>query len=83
LLDMVADGRLMLKMLFDRRYTMAWTTYMVVWLFVPAILLSGWWFPLAYVPLIGSYLDKIFDLILAFCIYKALSREAHRYRQLL
>jgi hypothetical protein len=80
--DMIADARLMVIMLLDRRYAMAWTTHMVVWLFIPAILLSSWWFPLSYLPLVGHYLDKILDLLLAFCVYKALSRETRRYREI-
>jgi hypothetical protein len=81
--DMLADARLMFLMLLDRRYAMAWTTHLVVWLFVPAILLSGWWFPVAYFPILGPYLDKVLDLLLAFCVYKALSRETRRYREVL
>src|SRR2546429_621023 len=36
--DMASEARLLLVMLFDRRYALAWTTHMVVWLFIPAIL---------------------------------------------
>ena len=70
-------------MLLDRRYTQAWTTHVIVWLFIPAILMSSWWFPLAYVPFLGSFLDKLLDLLLAFCVYKALSREVLHYRDML
>ena len=69
-------------MMLDSRYHMAWTTHLIVWLFLPAILLSGWWFPLAWLPVVGHYLDKVLDLLLGFCIYKALSRELRRYRDL-
>ncbi len=82
LVDMIADGRLLIVMLFDRHYAMAWTTHLIVWLFIPAILTSGWWFPLAWVPILGHYLDKVFDLLLAFCVYKALSRELWRYMEM-
>jgi hypothetical protein len=81
--DMLADARLLFVMLLDRRYGLAWTTHLVVWFFIPAILTSGWWFPLAYIPLLGVYLDKEFDLLLAFCVYKALSRELHRYKSII
>ena len=79
--DMYWSARLMFSMFFDRRYAMAWTTHMIAWLFIPAILTSGWWFPLAWLPIIGTYLDKTLDLLLAFCVYKALSRELRRYRE--
>ena len=81
--DMFTDARLMILMMLDRRYTVAWTTHLVVWLFIPAILTSGWWFPFAYLPFFGHPLDKLFDLLLAFGVYKALSRELHRYREIL
>jgi hypothetical protein len=83
LFDMIADARLILRMLLDKRYAQAWTTHLVVWLFVPAILTSRWWFPLSYVPFFGSFFDKALDLLMAFCVYKALSREARHYRQML
>jgi hypothetical protein len=82
LFDMVADARLIVRMLFDNRYAQAWTTHLVVWLFIPAILTSRWWFLPAYIPFIGSFFDKALDLLLAFCVYKALSREARRYRDI-
>jgi hypothetical protein len=83
LYDLFADARLIVVMLFDRRYALAWTTHLVVWLFIPAILTSWWWFPPAWIPILGHFLDKLFDLLLAFCVYKALSREARHYRELL
>jgi hypothetical protein len=81
--DMFADARLMVLMLMDRRYTVAWTTHLVVWLFVPAILTSAWWFPFAYLPFFGHPFDKLLDLLLAFGVYKALSREVRRYREVI
>ncbi len=81
--DMFVDGRLMCLMLWDKRYTMAWTTHLVVWLFIPAIITSRWWFPASYIPFIGGFADKILDLLLAFGVYKALSREVKRYRNTL
>jgi hypothetical protein len=81
--DMYADARFFFLMIFDKRYTLAWTTHVVLWLLIPAILTSGWWFPGAYIPFLGPYLDKVLDLILAFFVYKTLSREVSRYRQML
>ena len=81
--DMFTDARLMILMMLDRRYTVAWTTHLVVWVFIPAILTSGWWFPFAYLPFFGHLLDKLLDLLLAFGVYKALGRELHRYREVL
>ena len=46
---------------------------------VALIFLSGWWSPLSWVPVLGTLIDKLLDLVLAFFVYKALSREAQRY----
>ena len=84
LVDMVASARLLWQMIFDRRFHFAWTTHLVVWTCLAAIALSDFWFPLAWLPILGPYVfDKVLDLLLAFCIYKALSRETRRYREVL
>lgn len=79
LFDLYAEARAMVRMFFDIHYHVAWTTRLVVLILVPLILLSHWWFPFAWVPLVGPLVDKLVDLLLAFFVYKALSREAHRY----
>jgi len=81
--DMFVDARFFFLMLFDKRYTLAWTTHVVLWVLIPVILTSAWWFPAAYIPFLGPFLDKALDLILAFFVYKTLSREVSRYRQML
>lgn len=83
LVDMIASARLWWRMLCDRRHRLAWTTHVVVWVCLAAILLSAIWFPLAWIPFVGSYLDKVLDLLLAYFIYMALSRETRRYRETL
>ena len=80
---MVDDARLMFRMLLDKRYVLAWTTHLVVWPSLFAILTSRWWFPIGWIPFVGGSLDKVLDLLLAFCAYKALSRELRRYREML
>ncbi len=83
LFNILIDARLMLLMFFDKRFTLAWTTHLAVWVIIPAILTSGWWFPAAYFPYLGTFLDKFFDLLLGFCVYQALSRDLRRYREML
>src|SRR5262245_8878754 len=83
LVDMIGSARLLWRMLFDPRHRLAWTTHVVVWVCLAAILLSAIWFPLAWIPFVGSYLDKVLDLLLAYFIYMALSRETRRYRETL
>jgi hypothetical protein len=77
--DLYTELRAMIRMFFDIHYHVAWTTRLTVLVLVPVILLSHWWFPFAWVPLFGAVVDKIVDLVLAFFVYKALSREAQRY----
>jgi len=79
LFDLFAELRAMVLMFFDRHYHTAWTTRLAVFVVVPLVLLSHWWFPFAWVPIIGPVVDKLVDLALAFFLYKTLGREAHRY----
>jgi hypothetical protein len=79
LVDFLSEARAMVRMFFDWRYRVALSTWIVVVLMVPMILFSDWWFPLAYLPWVGKYFDKVLDIALAFLAYKALSREARRY----
>ena len=81
LFNILIDARLMVLMFFDKRFPLAWTTHVAVWILIPAILTSSWWFPAAYFPYLGTFFDKAFDLLLGFCVYRALSREVRRYRE--
>jgi hypothetical protein len=80
LLELAAELRAMCAMFFDRSYRTGWTTRLALFVLVPLIVLSHWWFPFAWVPIIGPIVDKLADLVLAFFLYKALAREASRYR---
>jgi hypothetical protein len=81
LFNILIDARLMVLTFFNKRFPLAWTTHVAVWILIPAILTSGWWFPAAYFPYLGTFFDKAFDLLLGFCVYRALSREVRRYRE--
>jgi len=82
LFDALNDFRLIWRMFFDLRYRFSFSTRLIVYGLLALILTSHYlWFPLAYIPFgIGSVLDKMLALVLAFFVYKALSREARRYR---
>jgi hypothetical protein len=80
LLDIAAEIRTMVRMFFDRRYHVAWSTWLCVLILLPMIFFSEWWFLPAQIWWVGGYLNRALDLILAFVLYKALSREARRYR---
>ena len=81
LFDLIAELRAMVRMFFDVRYHVGWSTRLTVLVLLPLLLLSRFWLPLSWVPVAGPVFDKLVDLLLAFVIYKALSREAHRYLQ--
>src|SRR5262245_12057850 len=80
-LSSLGEFRAMVRMFFDMHYHVAWTTRILVLLLIPAICTSEWWFLPAHVPGIGFIFDKIFDIILAFILYRVLASEARRYVQ--
>lgn len=75
----LAEFRAMVRMFFDMHYHIAWTTRVLVIVFIGLIWTSEWWFLPAYVPVVGVILDKTFDIILAFLLYRVLAAEARRY----
>jgi hypothetical protein len=81
LVDLYQDFFAISRMFFDLHYKVGWTTRLLVLLLVPAILTSHWWLPFSGVLVVGELLDKLIDLLLAFVVVKALSREAKRYLQ--
>src|SRR5262249_23732180 len=83
LFDVLAELRTMLRMFFDIRYRVAWSTYLVVLVLLPFIITSHWWIPLTSFPVVGPLADKVIDLFLALIVFKALSRETRRYREVL
>lgn len=85
-LDMIREAKLLVQMIFDHRYQMAWTTRLVVIVFLPAILTAHWWmpvlffwFPLMWLDATAALCVSLVNLLLAFALYKALSREVRRY----
>jgi hypothetical protein len=78
LIDLWNEIRTFGKMLFDHRYPFSYAgrfgpvviacTYVFCWMF-----LSG-------MPLIGGFSERVVDFVLAFILYKIMSREVQRYR---
>lgn len=77
--ELFDDVRTMAAMVVDRRFRLGWGTWAVLIMCLPALVLSSWWFPPAWIPVVGWAFVKVADLLLAFCIWKALAREARRY----
>jgi hypothetical protein len=86
LVDMLREGRTLIRLLFDPRYSMAWTTRLVILVVLPIMLTSHWWlaFLLCGFPwndgLRGVLISAV-NLVLAFALYKAMSREVRRYNE--
>lgn len=86
--DMIREAKMLVRMIFDRRYQMAWTTRIVALILFPAILLAHWWapvflfwFPLMWVEVTRELCINLLNLVLAFALLKALSRETRRYQE--
>lgn len=87
-LDVYDEARTIFRMYMDRRYLMTWSSRLLPLILLCAILTSWIWMPgtalLDKITLgvLGTLLDKCVDLVLAFFLYKTLSREARRYRDM-
>ncbi len=80
--DAYAELRVILRMFVDPRYQMSWTSRLVPIVLGLLLLTSSYWAPGTSLPVIGTLIDKLIDLPLAFLFFKILSHEARRYRQM-
>jgi hypothetical protein len=83
IVDIFTEFRAMLRMFLDGRYRlfyMTWQTKVYPPLLLGCLIVSSWM--VSSIPLVGTILDKVVVLILAFFLYKVLSREAARYREI-
>ena len=76
--DAIAEARAIFRMYFDRRYRVSWIARMTPLLGCILLVLS--WLLISGIWLIGPIVDKVFDLVLAFVVYKVLHREVQSYR---
>jgi hypothetical protein len=79
--DTLAEGRAIVRMFVDPRYHLRWSARALPLIVLAAILTSYYWVPGTTIPLLGSWINKAVDLILAFVLFKWLGHEARRYRQ--
>ena len=79
--DAYAEARVMILMYVDPRYRLTWMTRFLPLGLLALILTSWFWLPGSSVPIMGTLFDKALDLVLAFLLFKVLSREARRYRE--
>ncbi|HMC66445.1 MAG TPA: hypothetical protein VKI65_16035 [Gemmataceae bacterium] len=86
LIDAYEEARAILHMYFDRGYRshLTWTARVGPVILLLLILTSWWWVPgtsLLFFSL-ALMLDIFVNLLLAYLLYKVLSREARRYRDM-
>jgi hypothetical protein len=85
--DMYTELRSMVYMFIDPRYTLTWTGRVVPLVLVIAIFTSFIWFPgistlyTLVSAALGMTVMKLVDLVMAYFLFKVLSREAARYRE--
>ena len=83
ILDIITEFKAMLQMFLDVRYRvfyMNWQTKAYPLLLLSLIVVSG--LTISYIPIVGPVLDRIAELVIAFLLYKVLSRESHRYKEI-
>jgi hypothetical protein len=81
------DLRSVVRMYFDPLYRrhMTWTAFLTPFVFLACVLMSWFWLS-SGIPVLSlglAFLDKIVDVLLAFFAFKILSRELHRYREMM
>jgi len=86
--DLFNEIRLVLAMLFDRRYGLTWTSRgILVAALAIAFTTSVWLAPFGLIPIVGAFvqmvLEKILILLCGGLVFKILHREAKRYRTFL
>ena len=82
LLEVVREFRAILRMLTDYRYRMTWTGR-VVPLIALGVMFFSWFLFGGRFLYLGDWVDKAIDVVLVVVVYKVLSRETQRYRELL
>ncbi len=79
--DTLAEARAIVRMFVDPRYHLPWSARVLPLILLAAILTSYYWVPGTSITLIGTWINKAVDLVLAFLLFKWLGHEARRYRQ--
>ncbi len=84
LTDLLTEARVIVRMFVDPRYRLGWQTRLGAFVLIVAIFTSTLWIPgmvLLQGWFLGTLVDKVVDLLLAFVLFKLLGREARRYRE--
>lgn len=80
--DMLIEVRVFWRLYTDPRYQLSWFGRLCPPALLIIFIFSNWFFmPLASIPFLGPWLDRICMLVVAYILFKCLSSEARRYRQ--
>jgi hypothetical protein len=79
--DAWAEARAIVRMFLDPRYRLPRSARVLPLVLLTAILTAEYWVPFSSLPILGGWLVKGIDLLLAFVLFKWLGQEARRYRQ--
>ncbi len=82
LFEIYAEARCLVRMYLDPRYRLGWCGRVLPLVLLAAIITSFFWIPGTSAPILGTLIDKVVDLVLAFVLFKVLHREVTQYRQL-
>ncbi len=79
MIDIGREFLAVFRMFFDLHYRVAWSTRLLTFVLLPAILLSNSWVLFPDIPVVRGIVVNVVDLVLMFVMFKALHREAVRY----
>jgi hypothetical protein len=85
IVDIYSELRAMVSMFLDsryRRFLMTWQTKVFPLVLLGLMIVSWLWLASLIPGVLATVLDKAVELVLAFFLYKILSREARRYREI-
>jgi hypothetical protein len=87
ILDVLNEFRVIFRMLVDPRYRLTWPARVVPLVVLVLMWFSDWdkvafLFPWNLIPILGYYLNKLFQIFLTFVMLKVLLREVERYRDM-
>jgi hypothetical protein len=77
-LEFIHEVRAAARMFADYRYRMSWTGRLVPIICIIVAVMS--FFVFRIVPIVGTAMDYLVDIVLVVIVYKALSREVQRYQ---
>jgi hypothetical protein len=84
LLELFHEARAVVRMHFDPRFRMSLAARLLPPVLFVLMVLSGYWMSVMVpIPVVGTVIEKIIDLVLAILIFKVFHREVVRYHEVI